>query len=53
MEIKIITPISEAELQAARELGYQYAATITRNPSFEQYFKSQNFLTEIDKMPKG
>lgn len=53
MDIKIITPISEADLEDGRQLGYQYAATITRDPALEQYFKSQDFFTEIDKMPEG
>jgi GNAT superfamily N-acetyltransferase len=53
MDIKIITPRSEAELEAARQLGYQYAATITRDPILDEYFKSQNFFREIDKMPVG
>ena len=53
MDIKIITAILEKDIAAGRQLGYQYAAAICKDPILEQYFKSQNFLSEIDKMPEG
>jgi GNAT superfamily N-acetyltransferase len=53
MTINIIVPESKSELEDARRLGYEYVETIGKNPILEPYFKDQNFLTEIDKMPKG
>jgi ribosomal protein S18 acetylase RimI-like enzyme len=53
MKIEIITPTTEKDLEIARQLGYQYAATISEDPFLEKYFKSQNYFAEIDKMPKG
>ena len=53
MDIKIIMPVLEKDIATGRQLGYQYAATICKDSILEKYFKSQNYLAEIDKMPKG
>ena len=53
MDIKIITPKTEKDIADGLQLGYEYAEIICKDPFLEQYFKSQNFLAEIDKMPKG
>ena len=53
MKIKIITPKSESEIEDGRLLGYEYVETIGNDPVLKPYFKNQNFLPEIDKMPKG
>ena len=53
MTINIIVPASQPELEDARRLGYEYVETIGKNPLLETYFKDQNFLPEIDQMPRG
>jgi len=53
MTINIIVPASKSELEDARRLGYEYVEAMGKNPILEPYFKDQNFLLEIDKMPKG
>jgi GNAT superfamily N-acetyltransferase len=53
LDIKIITPASEKDLEIGRGLGYQYAANITNDPIIEKYFKNQDFYGEIDRMPKS
>ena len=53
MAIKIIIPTLKSELEEARKLGYEYVEAMGKNPVLKPYFKDQNFLLEIDKMPKG
>ncbi|WP_276368782.1 GNAT family N-acetyltransferase [Chryseolinea sp. H1M3-3] len=53
MEIKILVPSSESDVEALRNLGYEYLATLSKNMITREYFESQNFQLEIDKMPSG
>jgi len=53
MTIKIIVPKSKSEIEDGRLLGYEYVETIGNYPLLKAYFKDQDFLSEIDAMPKG
>jgi hypothetical protein len=53
MTIKIIAPRTKSEIEDGRLLGYEYVETIGSDPLLKPYFKDQDFLTEIDKMPRG
>jgi ribosomal protein S18 acetylase RimI-like enzyme len=53
MNIRIMTPVSEKDIEFGRELGYQYAAAITKDPILKEYFESRSILADIDKMPHG
>ena len=53
MPIKIIIPKSKLEIEDGRMLGHEYVQAMGNNPILKTYFKDQDFLTEIDKMPKG
>jgi putative acetyltransferase len=53
MEIKIVVPKTKSEIEDGRLLGYEYVETIGKDPILKTYFKNQDFLSEIDKMPRG
>ncbi len=53
LQVEIVTPTSEKDLESARQLGYQYVAAISENPIIRGYAKSLDFYAEIDRMPKG
>jgi GNAT superfamily N-acetyltransferase len=53
MNIEIIIATTAKELMDGRELSHEYVDHLGSQPFLQQYFESQHFHSEIDKMPEG